>query len=61
MSLEIITEREVSWKAKDRYPMVSLIGVTYDLTKMDIFPQRKTHKDLKNKLCISKTKGGGNG
>ena len=27
MSLEIITEHEVSWKAKDLYSMISLIGV----------------------------------
>ena len=28
MSLEIITKHEVSRKAKDLYPMLSLIGVT---------------------------------
>ena len=28
MSLEVITEHEVSWKAKDVYPMISLTGVT---------------------------------
>ena len=27
MSLEIITNHEVSWKAKDLYSMISLIGV----------------------------------
>ena len=27
MSLEIITKHEVSWKAKDLYSMISLIGV----------------------------------
>ena len=41
MSLEVITQLGVSEKAKDTYPILSLVGVTKKLIPMKIFPQRK--------------------
>ena len=42
MSLEVITQLGVSEKAKDTYPIISHIGVTYKMIQTKIFPQRNT-------------------
>ena len=52
MILEIITEHEVSRKAKVLYPMISLIGVISELTQINIFPQRKSITDLFKKTML---------
>ena len=42
MRLEIITQVEVSQKARDTYPMISRIGLMEKLILMNLFPQRRT-------------------
>ena len=40
-------------KEYDKYPMISFIHVILRLLPMNIFPQRKTLRDLSNKLMVS--------
>ena len=53
MSLQISVLREISQKEKDKYPMVSFIGVIKKLIPMNKFPQRKTLTDLKENLMVN--------
>ena len=40
-------------KGNDKYPMVSFIHVILRLLPMNIFPQKKTLRDLENKLIVN--------
>ena len=53
MSLDVITPRVVSEKAKDTYPIISLLGVTQKLIPMKIFTQRKASTDSLKNLMVS--------
>ena len=40
-------------KGYDKYPMISFIHFILRLLLMNIFPQKKTLRDLSNKLMVS--------
>ena len=62
MILEIIPEHEVSRNAKDKYLMISFVGVRYLTTDTNglISTEKDTHR-LRKQLWLSKRKGGSNG